>query len=239
MSDPAWESDPTTRHEYRWWDGEEWTEYVADNGVQSLDPLTGAENLRPPQGPSTPPAGVSGATANQANLSSGQPVQLASRTARFGGRLIDFAFFFLLTIALLLALHFTDIKPIPVGEEYNSDALEDYAESVDGLFWVPLLFSAIYEIGLTALKGQTLGKMATRTQVVRAEDLFQPEWGRAPAWGQSIIRWSLPAVLLIPAFYLSYIGEILYLLCYLALMWDRDRQGWHDKAARTLVVSKP
>ena len=236
MSDPAWESDPTTRHEYRWWDGEKWTEYVADDGVQSLDPLTGAENLEPPK---IRPTRGSGATANQADLSSGQPVQLASRTARFGGRLIDLAFFFLLTVALLLALHFTDIKPIPLGEEYNSDALEDYAESVDGLFWVPILFSAIYEIGLTALKGQTLGKMATRTQVVRAEDLFQHEWGRAPAWGQSIIRWALPAVLLIPAFFLAYIGEILFLLCYLALMWDRDRQGWHDKAARTLVVSKP
>lgn len=236
MSNPAWESDPTTRHEYRWWDGEKWTEYVADDGVQSLDPLTGAESLGPPK---IRPAPNSGATTNQAGLTSGQPVQLASRTARFGGRLIDLAFFFLLTVALLLALHFTDVKPIPVGEEYNSDALEDYAESVDGLFWVPILFSAIYEIGLTALKGQTLGKMATRTQVVRAEDLFQPEWGRAPALGQSIIRWTLPAVLLIPAFYLSYVGEILYLLCYLALMWDRDRQGWHDKAARTLVVSKP
>lgn len=236
MSNPAWESDPTTRHEYRWWDGEKWTEYVADDGVQSLDPLTGAENLGAPK---IRPARGSGAAANQGGISSRQPAHLASRTARFGGRLIDVAVYFALTVALLLVLHFTDIKPIPVDEAYDSDAVRDYTESVDGLFWVPILFIAIYEIVLTATRGQTLGKMATRTQVVRAEDLFQPEWGRAPGWGQSIIRWALPAVLLIPAFYLPYVGEILFLLCYLALMWDRDRQGWHDKAANTLVVSKP
>ena len=236
MSDPAWESDPTTRHEYRWWDGEKWTEYVADDGVQSLDPLTGAENLTAPK---IRPARGSGATAGREGQSSSQPVHLASRTARFGGRLIDVAVYFVLTVALLLVLHFTDVKPIPIDEPYDSDAVRDYAETVDELFWVPILFIAIYEIVLTATRGQTLGKMATRTQVVRAEDLFQPEWGRPPGWGQSIIRWTLPAVLLIPAFYLPYIGEILFLLCYLALMWDRDRQGWHDKAANTLVVSKP
>ncbi len=236
MSVSSWEPDPTTRHEYRWWDGEEWTEHVADDGVQSLDPLTGAENLVPPKARRTP--GFE-ANAGQEALSSDQPVRLASRMARFGGRLIDLAVYFVFTFALLLVLHFTDIRPIPVDEPYDADLVRDYAESVEGLFWIPILFIALYEIGLTAMKGQTFGKMATRTQVVRAEDLFQPEWGRTPGWGQSIIRWTLPAVLLVPAFYLPYIGEILFLLCYLALMWDRDRQGWHDKAARTLVVMKP
>ena len=236
MSNPSWESDPTTRHEYRWWDGEKWTEHVADNGMQFLDHLTGAENLEPPK---TRPDRAIEAAAEQDGLSSGQPVHLASRMARFGGRLIDLAVYFVFTFALLLVLHFTDIRPIPVDEPYDADLVRDYAESVEGLFWVPILFIALYEIGLTAMRGQTFGKMATRTQVVRAEDLFQPEWGRTPGWGQSIIRWTLPAVLLVPAFYLPYIGEILFLLCYLALMWDRDRQGWHDKAARTLVVMKP
>ena len=236
MSNPSWKSDPTTRHEYRWWDGEKWTEHVADSGVQSLDHLTGAENLEPPK---NRPDRASEAAAEKDNRSAGQPAHLASRTARFGSRLIDLAIYFLLTLVLLLVLHFTDVKPIPVDDSYDSDAVRDYAESVDGLFWAPILFSAIYEIGLTATRGQTIGKMATRTQVVRAEDLFQPEWGRTPGWGQSIIRWALPAVLLVPAFYLPYIGEILFLLCYLALTWDRDRQGWHDKAARTLVVTMP
>ena len=238
MSNPAWESDPTTRHEYRWWDGEEWTEHVADNGMQSLDPLTGAENLKPPKSRSAPPAGGAGASASQKDRDAGPPIQLASRTARFGGRLIDVAIFFVLAVILLLVLHLTDVRPMPTDESYNSDAFRDYAESVEGLTWILLLLWAIYEIGFTAVRGQTIGKLATRTLVVRADDLSHPEWGRAPGWGKSIIRCALPVALVIPAFYLPYIGEILLLLCYLALMWDRDRQGWHDKAAGTLVVSK-
>lgn len=34
-----WEIDPTGKHQMRYWDGEEWTSYVADDGVQSEDPL--------------------------------------------------------------------------------------------------------------------------------------------------------------------------------------------------------
>jgi hypothetical protein len=34
-----WASDPSGRHQYRWWDGTTWTAYVADNGKESQDPL--------------------------------------------------------------------------------------------------------------------------------------------------------------------------------------------------------
>jgi len=35
-----WYADPMGRHQYRYWDGATWTEHVADDGVQSDDPLT-------------------------------------------------------------------------------------------------------------------------------------------------------------------------------------------------------
>lgn len=35
----AWHPDPASRHQYRYWDGQSWTDWVADNGVQSTDPL--------------------------------------------------------------------------------------------------------------------------------------------------------------------------------------------------------
>jgi len=35
----AWYADPLARHELRWWDGAQWTAYVADGGVQASDPL--------------------------------------------------------------------------------------------------------------------------------------------------------------------------------------------------------
>ncbi len=40
MSHPAdWYPDPGGRHQVRYWDGARWTDYVTDNGVQTLDPL--------------------------------------------------------------------------------------------------------------------------------------------------------------------------------------------------------
>ncbi|MXZ86279.1 MAG: RDD family protein [Acidimicrobiia bacterium] len=244
MSDPAWESDPTTRHEYRWWDGERWTDYVADNGVQSLDPLTGAENLKTPTTRSIPPPPSS----SDEGMPESQPSQeLATRFARFAARFIDGVIFLAFFVALLFALHAMDVKPIPFDEMSDSntaeeffDHLEDYSEDLNNFSnWLLLTaMAAFYEIAFIAVKGRTPGKMATRIQVVRAEDLFRPEWGRPPSWGQSFVRWGLPFVLGLPMYFVPVIGEVLYFLCYLSLTWDRDRQGWHDKAARTFVIKK-
>ena len=35
----AWRPDPTSRHQLRYWDGQDWTAYVADQGIQSTDPV--------------------------------------------------------------------------------------------------------------------------------------------------------------------------------------------------------
>lgn len=34
-----WAPDPTGRHQHRYWDGSRWTDHVATDGVQSVDPL--------------------------------------------------------------------------------------------------------------------------------------------------------------------------------------------------------
>jgi hypothetical protein len=38
----GWQPDPTGRHEYRYWDGTQWTEDVSDGGHTSIDPMPGA-----------------------------------------------------------------------------------------------------------------------------------------------------------------------------------------------------
>lgn len=40
MTAASWQSDPSGRHEMRWWDGQRWTDHVNDSGVTSLDPLS-------------------------------------------------------------------------------------------------------------------------------------------------------------------------------------------------------
>jgi hypothetical protein len=48
--DASWQPDPTRRHEYRWWDGQQWTEHVSDGGQTSVDPISA------PPAPVVPPA---------------------------------------------------------------------------------------------------------------------------------------------------------------------------------------
>ena len=44
----SWQADPAGRHEYRWHDGTNWSDYVSDGGVTSSDPLQ----------PTMPPVGA-------------------------------------------------------------------------------------------------------------------------------------------------------------------------------------
>ncbi len=38
---PNWYPDPMGKHEYRWFDGTDWTDQVSSHGKQSVDPITG------------------------------------------------------------------------------------------------------------------------------------------------------------------------------------------------------
>lgn len=38
-TEPGWYADPMGRHQYRWYDGTQWTDTVASGGTQSTDPL--------------------------------------------------------------------------------------------------------------------------------------------------------------------------------------------------------
>ena len=106
---------------------------------------------------------------------------------------------------------------------------EEVATFFGVLFVTVLAFAAVgvlYEVIMIALKGQTIGKMATSIKVVRADN------GLLPGWGKAIGRWIIPMVLVI----IPFVGWLLSLLVYISLLWDRARQGWHDKAAGTLVI---
>ena len=113
----------------------------------------------------------------------------------------------------------------------------DDASDADGLggaliltvFLVALIafvIGLLYEVTLVALKGQTVGKMATGIKVVRADS------GSVPGWGKAIGRWVIPSVFVL----IPYAGWVLSWLVYVSLLWDKTRQGWHDKAAGTVVV---
>jgi Protein of unknown function (DUF2510) len=70
MNSPAagWLPDPTSRHEYRYWDGTRWTDDVADRGVASTDALDA--------GPSF---------ASDPNPTAGDPTQQVDATRQYPG----------------------------------------------------------------------------------------------------------------------------------------------------------
>ncbi len=170
----------------------------------------------PPQSPSYTPQSATG----WATLGTGGTVELASPGARLGARVLDW---------VIMAVGYLILAVVGLAAAFGADSEDEAALSLGAFFVAAILFGLvgiIYEVTFIATKGQTLGKMATNIKAVRADN------GLAPGWGKSIGRWIIPLVLLLVPF----VGFLLFLLVYVSLTWDRARQGWHDKAAGTLVI---
>jgi uncharacterized RDD family membrane protein YckC len=67
--------------------------------------------------------------------------------------------------------------------------------------------------------GQTVGKMALGIRVID----FQG--GGSIGFGRGFIRWIA-----------RYLSAIVFLLGYFWMLWDREKQCWHDKLANDVVV---
>jgi len=78
----------------------------------------------------------------------------------------------------------------------------------------------------TAARGRTIGKLIVGIKVLRADT-----WSE-PGVGKSLGRWVVPAV----PFVVIPFGRLLTLLVYASAAWNKQGQGWHDKAAGTVVV---
>ncbi|MXZ76797.1 MAG: RDD family protein [Acidimicrobiia bacterium] len=226
MSVSSWEPDPTGRHQYRWWDGEQWTDQVSDDGIQREDGLALTERFGPPAQasgphPPPPPTEATGDPADDGNrktvIVAGSQRSLASPLRRLGARLIDAVIYFIVIfiVAIVLVLGF-DVD--------SDDSGVAYTLAIAGLGAV---IGILYEVTLIATRGQTLGKMATGIVVIRSDN------GALPGWGKATRRWILPAVL---GFIPNPIGGLVVLVVYLSLTWGRNYQGWHDKVAGTYVV---
>jgi uncharacterized RDD family membrane protein YckC len=91
-----WAADPLGRHEYRYWDGAQWTEHVSDAGIVGTDPpVTGpaptSQDVPPTATPDVPPeaagyaAGYAAPTSSPATPATPEvPVSPAAPAAAFG-----------------------------------------------------------------------------------------------------------------------------------------------------------
>ncbi len=83
-----------------------------------------------------------------------------------------------------------------------------------------VLVSAVYFTAfIGAERGQTLGQMALGIRVLGLDN------GSSIGYGRAFLRWLV-----------SLVSAIVILLGYLWMLWDREKQCWHDKAANDVVV---
>ena len=156
-------------------------------------------------------------------------VRFASMGLRLGARLLDW-----LIMLLFLAVVGGGGAAL-IGAAGGFDNLDSTSSSntsddlfgaaVLGFFGLTFLLTAAYEVVFIALRGATLGKQIVGIKVVREEN------GQVPGWGASIVRWVVP-------FVANLVCGLVTLLVYLSPFFDSSNrlQGWHDKAAKTVVI---
>jgi uncharacterized RDD family membrane protein YckC/uncharacterized membrane protein len=140
------------------------------------------------------------------------------RVIGFGFRLvaivIDVFLLAFITVVLAIVLSFFS---------WLIDAFQPYGDDVlfTNLFIVlGLLVSVAYYVGFWAKSGQTIGKSVLGIKVISAD-------GAAVSWRQAFLR------------YLGYIvSGLIFSIGFLWAAFDRNRQGWHDKIAKTYVVDE-
>jgi uncharacterized RDD family membrane protein YckC len=184
------------------------------------------------QAPPPPPGyGYGGAGAgDMVNIPGAGTFKLASMGQRFLARLIDAVIFIVPAIiigAIILSAMAPSADEIARGEAATGFlvTLLIYA----GLF---IILGAIYEVGMLSARGATVGKQAMGVRVVIAHTAAVP--GQGLGGGPAFTRWavySLPSII-------PYVGGLWSLICALSPFFDSTgRQGFHDKAAKTWVLS--
>ena len=89
-----------------------------------------------------------------------------------------------------------------------------------------LLIAGIYETAMVAWRGQPVGKWLLGIRVARYSD------GDTPLVTEALVRFLVPSLPL----YIPYVGQVIWIGVYLTSIPNERKQGFHDRAAGTVVV---
>ena len=186
QAQPGWYADPAGSHQFRYWDGTQWTAQVGDNGKYSRDALPRSGRLARLPG-------------------------IASLPRRGLASLIDL---------------------IPLGI-VNLSIYVFWGRGIVQIT-IAVAVGAAYLVPLIAIYGQTLGDRAVGIQVVSREV------GAVPGWRRSILRYFVfdGIDLVVGAIFPVAAGWVTIIVVGAAI-FDKSRQGLHDRAAGVLVVEVP
>lgn len=163
--------------------------------------------------------------------------ELASRGSRLGARLIDWSMmlvpFFILVVAMMDAAFEAEVQSLQGNPTALMEALQRQIEKAQTtgnptVMAMSLLIMAVMlgNIILLSVRGQTVGKLLTGIQVVRAAD-----GGRAGFLKAVLLRWFLFAILES----IQFIGPVLS-LANILMIFRQDCRCMHDLVADTRVV---
>ena len=240
-----WAPDPVGRHQYRYWDGAQWTEHVSDDGMVTADPpVVSPPPVSSSALPAEPVPGTGAASWGQAPATWGQapatydPTSVLGR--RYGAFLIDAAICLVVFGALFFATATThtpaEMLRDPACHRSASDSAQiecdnravvtvndTVYEAEFGLFTaLCVVFTFLYFAVVEGVSGGSAGKHMTGLRVVTPD-------GARPGLPRSLARWAIFAV----------DGPFSFFLCGIitsSVSAGHRRLG--DMAATTYVVSR-
>lgn len=181
--------------------------------------LSGSARFCPSCGVPVGAFGWPGAAQDQPTVTlDGTRYQLATFWRRAGASLIDGVAWSTVTQVLTVQLQ----GPLRSFQPTNEEEFYDFvAELVPATLSMVLLMAVLGAVVFIALEayGWTPGKAALGLRVVRSD-------GRRPGLVHGTARYGSKAL-----------SALVLYLGYLWMLWDSDRQTWHDKASSTYVVA--
>nr|MBA2599801.1 RDD family protein [Actinomycetota bacterium] len=183
----------------------------------------------PSQPPGPPPSGPSASQGYPQQYQRGGPSAYGAAPqgssgprASFGQRLGAWLLDLLILIVPLAIIAIIMALAISPGVDESTGEVDGAAAGISILLWVLISVGAfayyiLLEGGAT---GQTLGKKAVGIRVVSMQT------GGPIGYGKAFVRTLIR----------SFISGNICLLGYLWMLWDKEKQTWHDKISDSVVV---
>jgi uncharacterized RDD family membrane protein YckC len=140
---------------------------------------------------------------------------------RTGAAIIDSLLILVIIFPIMMSLYGANHLSLESTAGSSSYWASYYSLNLNGTwdFILNYILPAILIISFWIYKSATPGKIATKLTIVDAKT------GRKPTTGQFIIR------------YLGYFVSMFpFFLGIIWIIFDKRKQGWHDKLARTVVI---
>jgi uncharacterized RDD family membrane protein YckC len=235
-----WATDPLGRHQYRYWDGGQWTEHVSDDGMVTADPpVASIAPVGDPAFSAPPVPGTGAATWNQVPTTTYDPTAVLGR--RYGAFAIDAVICLVVFLGLFFASasthtpaevlrdpachrSATDSSQIECDNDRAVITVNDTVYEAElGLFiGLCVLFTFLYFAVVEGFSGGSAGKHMIGLRVVTPD-------GARPGLPRSLARWAIFAV----------DGPFSFFLCGIftsSMSTGHRRLG--DMAATTYVVGR-